>query len=115
MCGVGERPCPKCGNTPVSQVVVWNRSARLDSDDVVRLNPPPNARFGLGFAGADGIVCCSFAERAYGSVEEATAAIAARSFDDFCNDEDTSYINDWDDMIGDQDPVGDPYPELPEY
>lgn len=94
----GEVLCPLCGSNPVVKVGVWE--------------PEPLGKvpvYGLGFETPDGVICCSFFDgHRFLSREEAEEEIAKRSFHDWCVEKDHSYMQDQEDLIGDQDD-GDPY------
>lgn len=107
-----EVRCPRCNNGPVTQVIVYDPYCDDEPEEGHRRQL---RKYGLAFANKDGKVCCSFNEGWYRTREQAEEYIKSRSFHDHCVDQDMSWVDDQEDIIGDQDPCGDPYPEIPEY
>lgn len=95
----GGMKCPMCGKGEVVCVGPWES---MDN------------KFGLGFNMADGRTCCSLRyPKERGTREEMQTLADSRSFRDWCNDNDMSWTQDQDDLIGDQ-YDGDPYDREPQ-
>lgn len=90
--------CPICGKGEVVRVGPWQCYGEM---------------FGLGFNMADGRTCCSLHHpKERGTREEMQTLADSKSFKEWCADNDMSWQDDQEDIIGSLD-EGDPYDREP--
>ncbi len=102
-----EYQCPLCGN-PVIGVTVYDPY----KEDPQRPEEGSYPMYGLLFLSENGTGCCSFNEGQFRTMEEAQAAVKSRTLRQWISEGDHCYLDDQEDLIGDQSD-GDPYDREP--